>query len=94
VAQSRKRKKHHWLRTVLLFVMTPFVIWFAAFVIWFFWYDITGLVKSEKRYPPLNATSPQDLAPEKERNAQPAKRPRESIPEEDRKKLDDIIKRR
>jgi hypothetical protein len=74
--------------------MTPFVIWFAAFLIWFFWYDLTGLEKSVKRSPPLNAVSPQDLVPKKDRDTQPAKGPRESIPKEDRKKLDDILKRR
>lgn len=38
-------------------------------------------------------TSPRDWEPGKNRDPQPAQRPREDIPDGDRKKLDDILKR-
>jgi hypothetical protein len=40
------------------------------------------------------APSPRDGEPDKTRDPQPGQRPREEIPDGDRKKLDDILKRR
>lgn len=77
-----------------MFVTIPLVVWFLAFLIWFFWQDIMRLVAPGK-----TATRPGISAPRKEervkdQRSQPTRPAPENIPEEDRKKLDDILKRR
>jgi hypothetical protein len=71
--------------------MVPLAVWFAAFLLWFFWYDIAGLVRGDGSHP--------DSAPKASRRAgtlaaPPTSRPEEKILNEDRKTLDDIIKKR
>ncbi len=81
-----RRKKRRWLRTLLVFVLTPLTVWAAAFLIWFFWYDITRQANTDKGAGSRKASA----APDASRREPP----RESIPEEDRKTLDEILKRR
>jgi len=111
VAQSRRRKKHRWLRSLFLFIVTPLTVWFLAFVIWLFWHDIMRLVAPGKvttrpgariflsPSPPgrgkgEGTSSTRDGELDKNRDPQRGQRPREDIPDGDRKKLDDILKRR
>jgi hypothetical protein len=65
----------------------PLITWFVAFLIWFYWYDLTGTaVERTDRTRPVAKANPSDSAP--------AKAPREKILDEDRKKLEDILKQR
>jgi hypothetical protein len=89
VARKRIRKRS-WLRTVLLFVFIPLAVWSIAFVSWLYWNDITRLVAGEQRPAPAKATRQADK-PSKQVEKPPAK---EKIPEEDRRKLDEILKKR
>jgi hypothetical protein len=89
----KTRKKHRWLRSIFLFLVTPLLIWCVVFFIWLFWYEITGLVgpgKSPAR-PAGSSARPAERA--KERNAPGTTLGREEIADEDRKKLDDILRR-
>jgi hypothetical protein len=62
------------------------ICWLIAFLIWFYWYDLTGTVeKRADRTPPVGKAKPSDSAP--------AKAPSERILDEERKRLDDIVKR-
>jgi hypothetical protein len=63
----------------------PLITWFVAFLIWFYWYDLTGTAERRTDRPVAKAT-PSESAP--------AKAPKERILEEERKKLEDILKRR
>ncbi|MGN6717827.1 MAG: hypothetical protein ACTHLX_10590 [Candidatus Binatia bacterium] len=63
----------------------PLITWFVACLIWFYWYDLTGTAERRTDRPVAKAT-PSESAP--------AKAPKERILEEDRKKLEDILKRR
>jgi hypothetical protein len=64
----------------------PLITWFIAFLIWFYWYDLTGTAeKRTERTRPVAKANPSD--------SPPAKAPRERILEEDRKRLEDILKR-
>jgi hypothetical protein len=91
----KKRKKRSWRRTLLIFTVTPLAIWFVALILWFFWDDMMRLVAPPRTPARPGITSPRDGERAKERQPpQPAKAARESIPDEDRKKLDDILKRR
>lgn len=85
---AKKRKKQgSWLKKLLFLILTPFVIWFLAFLIWFYWNDITGPFSQQDKIPPAKAGK------EVERSGKPSdKTARERIGEEDRRKLDDILK--
>ena len=87
---QKKSKKTSWLRSLLLFILIPISIWILAFVIWFFWRDITK--RFDKRGP---AKTPPGVSRGTEKT-QPRRdnRSQEKIPEEDRKKLDEILKNR
>ena len=84
---KKKKRKIGWLRKLLFFICTPIIIWFLAFVIWFYWNDLTGLFGRRDKIPPTKAGK------EVERSGKPSdKTAQERIGEEDRRKLDDILK--
>jgi len=90
VARKRRRKRS-WLRTVLLFILTPLVVWFLAFLLWLYWDDITDLFTRDQK----SLKSPPSPPRQSEKVEQPTKnKSAEKILDEDRKKLDEIIKRR
>jgi hypothetical protein len=89
----KKKQKIRWLRILLLFIFVPLFVWSAAFVIWFYWYDINGWLKPDR----AQRTQPRaTVQGERSGTREPAsaKRPRERILDEDRKKLEDILRRR
>jgi len=90
----KKRRTHSWRWTLLVFVGTPFAVWFLAFIGWFFWPDIEGLFRTEKKAGRPTVRSPQIGDNGKDHGGQAARPARENIPEEDRKKLDNLLKRR
>jgi hypothetical protein len=84
---TRKRKKRSWAKTVLVYTTIPLTVWLIAFVLWFYWPEISAafnFVNDQSR----------PAAKSNRSSAAPAKQPREKIFEEDRKKLEDILKRR
>jgi len=91
VAQKRRRKKQRWLRLVLLFILTPLLVWCLAFLLWLYLDDIIGLFSRNSK----SAASP-PKAVQKPPRAGPALQNKsdEKILDEDRKKLDEIIKGR
>jgi hypothetical protein len=87
--QSRKRSL---VKRLLVYIFVPLSVWLIAFVIWFYWYDLRDLSVKDKE--PKNrpkATREVDKDEKVERGA--TKRPPEKIFDEERKKLEDIIKR-
>jgi hypothetical protein len=90
--------------------MTPLIVWFLTFLIWLFWHDIIQLFLGKASTQPgariflspsasgrgkgEDAPSLRDTELDKNRDPQPATRSRENIADEDRKKLDDLLKRR
>ena len=91
---QKKRKRRNWLRTVLFYLLTPLIVWFIAFVLWFYWHDLTKLFgRPVERAMPAAKVEPKT---ERAQNAESAaaKRPQEKILDEDRKKLEDILKQR
>ena len=84
---KKKRRKRSWLRALFLFVLTPLIIWLLAFFLWFYWNDLSKLFSGDPR---RNQTAPK-TTPKAE---QPGKnRSKETILEEDRRKLDEILKK-
>ena len=89
MAQKRS-KKTSWLRSLLLFIFIPIIIWVLAFLIWFFWRDIAKLF--DKRGP---AKTPPGVSRGTEKGqSRRDNKSQEKIPDEDRKKLDEILKNR
>jgi hypothetical protein len=84
---KKRRRKRSWLRKLLFFICTPLIIWFLAFLIWFYWNDITGLSSRHNRTPGTRAEKPFDRS-----SKQSDKTAQERIGEEDRRKLEDILK--
>jgi len=70
--------------------MTPILVWVLAFVIWFFWRDIAKLFDKTgpAKKPPAVSRGTEKTQPRRENKSQ------EKIPEEDRRKLDEILKNR
>jgi hypothetical protein len=86
VATKRKRKRA-WLKTVLFVILTPFVVWALAFLIWLYWYDITAFSNGRDKTPVPGASKAVGKS-----NKTADKTSNERIGEEDRRKLDEILK--
>ena len=92
--KPRKKPKAGWLRTVLFFVFFPLIVWFVTFLIWFYWQPIIALFSgSDTKVKSANSFERKTRNSEKAESA-PVDRPREKLSDEDRQKLDDILKRR
>ena len=87
---TRKRKKHSRLRTPLFYILFPLVVWFVAFLLWLYWRDVSAWFS--KGDAPVNP--PVRVQPRERSDTAPTKRAPEKILEEDRRKLDEILKRR
>jgi hypothetical protein len=89
----KKKRKTSWLRVLLLFLFVPLVVWSAVFVIWIYWYDLNSWLRADQ-----TRRAQPSAARQRERDARqetaPAKRPQERILDDDRKRLEDILKRR
>lgn len=90
----KKQPRKSWLRKVVFLLVTPFIVWFLAFLLWFYWHDLRRMFTGEeesRRQPPPTAVRP---AVKEERRERPAPEPKEKISEEDRRNLEDILKKR
>jgi len=85
---TRKRKKRGRLRTLIFFILFPLIVWLIAFLLWFYWRDLSALWN--KKSAPVDAP----VRSRERDETRPAKRPPEKILDEDRKKLEEILKRR
>jgi hypothetical protein len=89
---QRQRRKRSLVKRLLVYIFVPLSVWLIAFLIWFYWNDFRGLsVKDKEPKNPPKATREVGKGEKVERGA--AKRPPEKIFDEERKKLEDIIKR-
>ena len=93
MAQKKKAKKTSRLKTSLFYILVPVVIWVLAFVAWLYWDSVTKVVSTDSGREPgaPRATRKLDNA---EKSTTPTKRSPEKILDEDRKKLEDILKQR
>lgn len=74
-----KRRKRGWLALVVAFLATAFSIWLAAFLLWLFWPELRGYFRPEEK---------------KSLSGQNQGFSREQIYEEERKRLEDMLKRK
>ena len=90
----KKQRKRSRLRTFLLLLVIPFLVWLIAFLLWFFWYDLSkSFTKDNARQVRPKPARQGEQEERRERTAPPSQ-PREKIFEEDRKQLDELLKRR
>jgi cytoskeletal protein RodZ len=80
----KKRKKRHWLRSLVLLVITPLTIWALAFLIWFYWYNLFG--RGVDTLPAKAGKEVEGSRKSSDKSSQ------ERIGEEDRRKLEEILK--
>jgi 4-amino-4-deoxy-L-arabinose transferase-like glycosyltransferase len=90
---KRKRRKRSRARIILLFVLTPLIVWALAFLVWLYWNDIAkNLTPARDSSNPAAKAVPK-LEKDDTRGRSDETRPKEKILDEDRKKLDEIIRR-
>ena len=93
MARKKKSKRTSWLKIVLLFLFVPVTVWVLAFFAWLYWDDIGKLASHDSGRERRAARDIRKL----ENNGNGAARlkdPQEKILEDDRKKLEDILKQR
>jgi hypothetical protein len=86
VAKKRKRKRGR-LKATVFFVLTPIVIWFFAFLVWLHWDRVTKLIGRESA---TVKTAPTTVKKTERSGSSPS----EKILDEDRQRLDEILKKR
>ena len=92
MAQKKKRRVS-WSRRALCYILFPLFVWGIGFLLWFYWYDLRRIVT--KDYPSTDRPKASRQSDRREPEERPAKnRVPEKILDEDRQKLEDIIKRR
>ena len=90
---KRKRKKSNRLKTILLFVLAPLIVWALALLVWLYWNEIAKNLTPARDYPKPAAKAVPQLEKNDTRGRSDETRPKEKILDEDRKKLDEIIRR-
>jgi hypothetical protein len=91
---KKKRRKTRSTKTLLLFIVTPLLIWAVAFLFWLYWYDIKAAFDNSqsKSKSPRNSATPAEPSPNRSRAGN--NRTEEKISDEDRKKLEEILEKR
>jgi hypothetical protein len=91
MARKKKPARHGWLRTVLIFSLVPIGVWLLAFVLWLNWYDLQRWLGNEPvPQARTRAAPPAERIDSRKRPVDP----RENLFDEDRQKLEEILKRR
>jgi hypothetical protein len=91
---AKKGRRTSRTRKLLLFIVTPIVIWLAAFVIWFRWIEITAFFRQSESRSKATAGRLRGADKPDRATTAPDKPSRETLFEEDRKKLDEILEQR
>jgi hypothetical protein len=89
---QKKKRSRSWLKKLLLLILTPIFIWLAAFIIWFRWDDIRVLFNKPEEPPKASDGRTRQIDDSRGAEARLDKPPRENIFEEDRRKLEEILK--
>ena len=90
----RQRKKRGWLGTVLFYLLFPLVVWLVAFLVWFYWYDLTRIFSKAVEKPKAAVKRESKIEPREKVDSKKPEQVQENILDEDRQKLEDILKRR
>ena len=93
MAQKKKAKKTSRLKTSLFYILVPVAVWTLAFIAWLYWDSVTKMFSTDsgREQSAPRAARKLDNA---DKSTAPTKRSPEKILDEDRKKLEDILKQR
>ena len=89
----RKRRKRSAVKIILLFVLTPLVVWALAFLIWLYWHEVAKSLSPGEDRPEPAAKTLRKMDKEESRSRSNVIRAKEKILDADRKKLDEIIRK-
>ena len=89
----KKQRKKNWFRTLVLLLLLPLIVWFLAFLLWFYWYDVSKVFRKDDARP-ARANPARQIDKIERRESVPARRSEERILDDDRKSLEDVLKRR
>ena len=89
----KKQPRKSRLGKVILLLIAPFFVWLFAFLIWFYWNDLSRWFANEQ-IPRRQAPNARPAEKMERRERPTPEQPQEKILEEDRRKLEEILKRR
>jgi len=92
--RRQRRRKPGWLRTVLFYLLFPLVVWLVAFLLWFYWYDLTANFSKGGGKPKESVKRESKIEAREKVDSKRPERVQEKILDEDRQKLEDILKQR
>jgi hypothetical protein len=93
MAEKKKGKETSRITRILIYIFVPISIWFLAFAAWLYWDDIVRTFSRDSGRP-QRTERPTRKLDKSDTPAVPSKRSQERILDEDRKKLEDILKQR
>jgi len=93
MARKKRAKKKSWLKTALLYTFVPLTVWFFAFIAWLYWDDIARIFSRDAR-PEHGAAGASRYREKADKEPVPAKLPQERILDDDRERLEEILKQR
>jgi len=88
---ATKTRGKSWLKTIVIFVFTPIAIWLIVFLLWIYWHDLANLLNIAKDGSRAPSQGRQKIESGNRENRQG---PQEKILDEERKKLEEILKDR
>jgi cytoskeletal protein RodZ len=90
---KRKTKKSSRVKTILLFVLAPLIVWALAFFLWLYWNDIakSPTPGTDRRQPASKSSDGREK--ETPRDHTDEAQPKEKIHETERKNLDELIRK-
>src|SRR5687767_6094519 len=91
--KTRKIRKRSAVKTILLFVLAPLIIWALAFLVWLYWNEIAKSLAPGEDHPEPTAKTLRSLDKDESRSRSNDTRAKEKILDADRKKLDEIIRK-
>jgi hypothetical protein len=92
--QKKRKNKRSLLRSALFYILFPLTVWFVAFLLWFYWHDVTRFFGHSERNAKPIAKSERRSDKVESGGSTPVTQPKEKLSDEDRKKLDEILKLR
>jgi len=92
MAQKKQRRESR-VRRALFYIFFPFLVWGVAFFLWFYWKDVNRILSGQSSPGARSKAVRQSDGGEGEKR--PGKnRALEKIENEERRKLEELIKRR
>jgi hypothetical protein len=92
MAQKRNKKKSR-VKSLLFFILTPLIVWLLAFLMWFYWDPITRLLSKGGDQSKTRPKATRAIDKSERANTPAEKRRQEQILDEERKQLDEMLRR-